>query len=268
MSSLNNIYGQLATSSNELLNEESSSEVPRLFNELLGLSIKTATTRPFLYSWLKQQRGRLRKMRRTIAADAKLHIRQRPGWRCAMLTLTYAPERQWESGHLPKILSAIRKYLKRKGAELRYLWVLEQTKQGCPHYHVLVWLPPSLEFPMPDLRGWWPWGMTHSTWATYSVSYITKYASKCNPRYPLPKGARLYGSGGLSGAAKIESNWSKLPPWARGLVSRSEEYYKPKGGGITLKVTGEILLAPFKAVFKHGKVEMVKHPSISMLGTI
>ena len=60
---------------------------------------------------------------------------------------------------------------------LHYVWVLELTKRGRPHYHVLFWLPKGVSMPKADKQGWWKHGMTRSGGHS-PVGYLCKYTSK------------------------------------------------------------------------------------------
>lgn len=159
--------------------------------------------------------GRLRRMRGSVQSAAQLlqEEAQAHGHRCkaAMLTLTYRPEVDWSPRHVTGLLKNVREWHKRRGHVCRYAWVLELTEAGRPHYHVLFWLPRGLTLPKPDKQGWWPHGMTRIEWARSPVGYLVKYASKGIDGDELPKGARLSGCGGLSGAARAVRSWRLCP---------------------------------------------------------
>ena len=65
-----------------------------------------------------------------------------------------------------------------KGIFIHYVWVLELTKRGRPHYHVLFWLPRGISMPKADKQGWWRHGMTNTVPARSPVGYLCKYTSK------------------------------------------------------------------------------------------
>jgi hypothetical protein len=121
---------------------------------------------------------RLKRMSKTVKNSARLHTEdiQKGGYRfrCAMLTLTYAPGAEWQAKDITGLLKNIRDYMRRKGQSFRYVWVLELTKAQRPHYHVLIWLPKGMTLPKPDKRGWWSLGSTRIEWVKNPVGYIAK----------------------------------------------------------------------------------------------
>jgi hypothetical protein len=154
--------------------------------------------------------SRLQRMRRRVLTGARLHVAQVKRWRAAMLTLTYRPDVAWEGRHVSECLRHIRQWLKRRGLACRFVWVLETTKVGKPHYHVVIWLPLGVKLPKLDLAGWWPHGMTRMEWARCAVGYVSKYVSKGQEGAKLPAGARMFGVGGLEGVALDEARWWAL----------------------------------------------------------
>ena len=171
---------------------------------------------------------RLRRMRRGVVTTARLiqqemteaHIR----FRTAMITLTYRSGATWKSRHIAELLAHYRKWCKRHGCDFRYVWVLETTQAGVPHYHIIAWLPRGVTPPLPDKQGWWPHGMTQAKWAYSPVGYIAKYASKgLHASQSLPKGARLWGSGGVSAAIRTHRVWALAPAWVREMSGDPEE---------------------------------------------
>lgn len=167
--------------------------------------------------------------------------------RVAMLTLTYRPEADWERRQLTGCIKAIREYLKRQKQPMRYVAVLELTKAGKPHYHLLIWLPRGLTLPKPDKRGWWPHGMSKIEWARNALGYIAKYASKGTDG-TFPKGARLTTSGGLSKRARFERAWWLAPGWVREVLTPVDEPVRAPGGGWVARRTGEWLPSPWRLV--------------------
>ena len=137
-------------------------------------------------------------------------------YKAAMITLTYAPDVDWQPWQIRDLLTHYRKWCMRRQVEFRYVWVLELTKAGRPHYHIVAWLPPGITPPKPDKQGWWPHGKTRAEWARSPVGYIAKYASKSSDgRGELPKGARLWGSGGVSKDVRGLVRWACAPSWVR-----------------------------------------------------
>lgn len=169
---------------------------------------------------LDPRKIRLSRLRRSVVTAARLHEEsiKTHGHRCgvAMLTLTYSPYEDYQPRHISDLLKHIRQYLKRKGFRFRYVWVMELTKSGVPHYHVVLWLPRGVTLPKPDKRGWWPYGMTRIEWAKKPVAYVAKYASKAeSSKFRFPEGARLHGNGGLELADRRERAWWVLPQYIR-----------------------------------------------------
>ena len=206
--------------------------------------------------FIDRESSRLKRLRSSVLTAARLHCHEKSKWRVCMVTLTYAPEFSYEPQQMAALVRHIRQYLKRKGVEMRYVWVQEFTKRGKPHYHLLVWLPLGLTLPKPDKRGWWPCGMTKIEWARNAIGYIAKYASKGDSLHRPAPGARMHGNGGLTGAALLEQRWWKLPGWARDLVKPSDACKRnpQEGGGILNPETGEILTSPWQVVFHGGHV--------------
>ena len=151
--------------------------------------------------------------------------------RSAMCTLTYAPEFPWQPKHISSLTSSMSKFAKRHGFKLPYVWVLELTKLGIPHYHILLWLPRGQTLPKPDQQGWWPYGFTRIEWARKPVGYMAKYASKiAYPGTSLPPNARLYGYGGLTPSQRHELRWYLSPRWLRQLVPRGNHIRRETEG--------------------------------------
>ena len=209
------------------------------------------------------QGARLKRLRRSVLTSARLHCQERSKWRVAMLTLTYAPEYDWKPFQITGLIRSIRQYLKRKNISTRFVWVQEFTKKGRPHYHLLLWLPFGFKVPMPDKRGWWPYGMTKFEWARNAIGYIAKYASKADSLHQPEKGARMHGNGGLTGDALLEQRWWRLPSWCREMTLPEDRCKPMPGGGIVNQETGEIYITPWQVYFKNGKVFIMKKEGFS-----
>lgn len=206
----------------------------------------------------KDQRDkRLRKMKQNVITSARLNEEEaRRGsmrGRWAMLTLTFRDDVRWMARQVSDLLMSIRKYCEARGFRFRYTWVLELTKRGRPHYHVLVWLPKGRTLPKPDKQGWWPNGMTKIEWARNAIGYIAKYASKGDDYNltTLPKGARLSGFGGLSKESRTELRWWKLPQWVREVFSEICDVRREEGG-YRNRSTGDFLASRYRIVFVGG----------------
>lgn len=216
---------------------------------------------------IDREATRLKRLRCSVLTAARLHVQQRARWKVAMLTLTYAPQHDWAPGQISDVVRHIRQWLKRKGIEMRHVWVQEFTKRGRPHYHLLLWLPLGLTVPKPDKRGWWPFGMTKIEWARNAIGYIAKYASKGDSLALPAKGARMHGSGGLTEDALLEQRWWKLPGWLRedggALPSdRVRRAASGTGGGFINPESGEVYKSPWVVFFKGGYVFIEKRKTL------
>ena len=202
---------------------------------------------------LDPQQIRLRRLRRAVITAARLQqdslTRAKARFRVAMLTLTYADIAGWKPQHIKELLRHLRQYLKRRGHAFRYVWVAELQERGAMHYHIVIWLPRGVTLPKPDKRGWWPHGSTRIEWARKPVGYIAKYASKTNSKGgAMPRGARLYGIGGLERPDRHERSWWMLPQYIREYSPEPRENgpaKRAKGGG-WLTPFGEWLPSKFK----------------------
>lgn len=195
--------------------------------------------------------SRAKRMRKSILTAARLHCEEtaKPGFRpgrWAMVTLTYRNDDAWQAEHVTAVMNHVRNWLKRRAIEARFVWCMELTKRGRPHYHVLVRLPRGFTIPKPDKQGWWPWGMTRVEWARNAVGYVAKYASKATPEamVALPKGARTHGVGGLSKEGKRELRWWKAPQFARDAFGPVADIAKVLGGYVD-RTAGLFLASPW-----------------------
>lgn len=185
-------------------------------------SSKTKCTDKRVYRGEKRV-GRLRKAVPIAAAQINAEAHS-GGFRVsvAMITLTYRPGVEWEANHVRDFQRAVCAYLARLGVRYRAVWVLELTKRGVPHYHLLLWLPRShlrgRMLPKPDERGWWPHGSTRIEWARNAIGYLVKYTSKAEHTDKFPKGGRLFGVRGLTGGFRRGYRLQMLPYWLKDLV--------------------------------------------------
>jgi hypothetical protein len=219
---------------------------------------------------VSRDESRLRRMRRAILSASKLmqdqHTMQRLRFRAAMVTLTYREDAEWAPRHIADYTKAVREWARRQGYRLRYVWVLELTKRGRPHYHCLFWLPRGVSMPKADKRGWWPHGHTRTEWARNPVGYLAKYASKGCDSHQLPSGARVYGVGGLDEPARMARRWWMAPGWVRRAWSwrdnvaprlatyterNGQRVIAEPGGGWVSRETGELIPSPWR-LGRHG----------------
>ena len=136
---------------------------------------------------------------------------------------------------------------KAKSYFLHYVWVLELTKRGRPHYHVLFWLPRGISMPKADKQGWWRHGMTNTVPARSPVGYLCKYTSKgidFDSWGKLPRGGRLYGHGGFTPSMRITRVWRLAPSWVRELIDEVDGVRKV-GCYWVNRVSGMGIRSPF-----------------------
>lgn len=199
-------------------------------------------------SHIARQR-RVRRMRRVVLAHAD-QVRAVPGFRVepVMVTATYRPGELWNQRQVSRFVARVRVHLARRGIPLKFQWVIEHTKKGVPHYHLLFWLPHGFQLPKPDEQGWWPHGMTRIERARSAVGYLVKYATKGFDG-ELPKGARLFGCGG-DAAARFQAHRAGLPGWLNAAATPGERLERVTGLGWMEKGTGEVHASPFRMCFR------------------
>lgn len=171
------------------------------------------------------EKARLRKMSHAIKSTAT-QIEgdlQKGGfrYRAALITLTYRDGEGWSPNDIAGVMNNYRMWSSRRGYQLSGVWVMEQTKKGRPHYHIVLFVPRGVTPPMPDKQGWWSRGTTNCKWARRPVAYIAKYASKMDGVGELPAGARLHGHHGLSGSQIARRRWNVSPLWVRQAVPQA-----------------------------------------------
>lgn len=164
-----------------------------------------------------------------------------------MVTYTYRPGVEWHPDHISKALHAMQAWAKRKLERLPYLWVMELTKAGVPHYHLIVWMPARWRMPKHDLRGWWPHGSTRVERVRNAVGYVAKYASKfASKDAAFPKSARIHGMGGLTKHEKRVVAWWKLPKDLRTGEEGSCIWRRKPGGGWFNPETGQVVYSEWR----------------------
>lgn len=209
------------------------------------------------------EQARLKRVRHGVMTSARLMEEQRAelqigGFRlkAVFLTLTYRPGASWNPKDITGCLKAIRDYLQRRGLPMVYCWVAEIQERRAErrpgetslHYHVMLWLPFKMRLPMPDKRGWWPYGSTAIERARYPVSYLAKYASKGGCMDYVPSGARMVGGGGLTKERRAERAWWMCPAWLRAKWSQEHRPKRAEGGGWMSRLTGEVIASPWRMV--------------------
>lgn len=178
----------------------------------------------------------MRRLRRGLLSAAEVIQEDLQGggarYRAAMITTTYRPGECWGPRDLSGSLKCLREWARRRGAWVRYVWRLEFTARGVPHYHVLVWLPKGLTMPLWDKAGWWDRGMTNAQWARKAVGYMAKYAAASSDWPPGTAGtvhARWWGCGGMSARQRLRARWRAAPAWLRSMGWDSDTALGRKG---------------------------------------
>jgi hypothetical protein len=175
------------------------------------------------------------------------------------VTLTYRRVGDWQANHVGKAIERFRQWCRRLGLHCRYTWVAELQQRGAMHYHLLVWLPVGVSMPhwdrVPDRKRapFWPHGMSNTEVARSGVGYLMKYLSKLGGLHRFPKGARLYGIGGLDSVARAVRTWYNLPQWAKAAHGVGEVL---RSGSRLVLRTGEILGSPWLARWVHGGLQL------------
>ena len=191
---------------------------------------------------------RLQKSVRESALVIQEKLQQaRVRYKAHMVTLTYRDDVDWSPRQVSNYLKCVREWARRKGIFLHYVWVLELTKRGRPHYHVLFWLPRGLSMPKADKQGWWRHGMTNTVPARSPVGYLCKYTSKgidFDSWGKLPRGGRLYGHGGYTPSMRITRAWLIAPSWVRELIDQCDGVRKV-GCYWVNRVSGMAIRSPF-----------------------
>jgi hypothetical protein len=180
---------------------------------------------------------RVRHLRRAVGFTARAQAVSEKGFRSdevLMLTLTYANGGDWRPEHLSRLVETMRKWFKRRGVALRYVWVAELQKRGVIHYHMALWVPHGFRLPKADECGWWPHGSTRIELARNAVPYLMKYLSKGSDKagcWRLPQGARMYGVGGVDHALRRARRWLGLPAFVRSRSDIADDWRRAPGGG-------------------------------------
>jgi len=209
--------------------------------------------------------GRVFRLRKSVMTAARL-INDRTsipannphGWRYRpfMITLTYRDGVEWRSEHISKFLDAMQAWAVRQtGSRFPYLWVMELTKKGRPHFHVLIWAPARLTIPKPDKRGWWKHGSRSAgsrvERVRNSVGYVAKYASKfASKDAEFPPNARIHGVGGITAWERRVVAWWKMPKDLRDDKGEGVNlWHRCPGGGWYNRSTHERILSQWKIDF-------------------
>ncbi len=194
---------------------------------------------------------RLKRLQKSVRESAEVIQESlqnaRVKYKAHMVTLTYRDDVDWSPRQVSNYLKCVREWARRKAIFLHYVWVLELTKRGRPHYHVLFWLPRGISMPKADKQGWWRHGMTNTVPARSPVGYLCKYTSKgidFDSWGKLPRGGRLYGHGGFTPSMRITRVWRLAPGWVRELIDEVDGVRKV-GCYWVNRVSGMGIRSPF-----------------------
>ena len=196
---------------------------------------------------------RVARMKRNVLTTARLladlppQVPGRPD-RTAMITATYEDDQEWQPRDITHLVRSARRFVERAGFRFSFLWVLELTKRGRPHYHMALRLPATLRLPKPDDAGWWTRGMTRIEYARAPVAYMAKYLSKLDALDHYPPGARISGFGGLPEEARRERRLWASPRYVRDLLGQEANPFRAPGGGWLDRETGEVLPSRYQLV--------------------
>jgi len=199
---------------------------------------------------IDSKHARLARMKQGITTAARLHSEAATKggfrWKCWMVTLTYRGVDDWQAQHIRDYGKRLRQWCTRKGCAYRFAWVAELQARGAVHYHVLIWLPVNLTLPKSDKRGWWTHGLTRTEQVFAPIKYATKYSSKGTTEAErFPKGARLFGVGGLAPDQRLERTWWNMPRWVREQCRIEDRPYRRVGGGVVLRKNARLLSSPW-----------------------
>lgn len=214
---------------------------------------------------INKEARRLAMLRRGVGFSARCNnvsAKGRADDECLMITLTYAGTNEdWSPRHVAAFMKKVRAWMEARGESCRYVWVAELQKRGVIHYHVALWVPVGMRLPFPDqpyagrdgreYPPMWPHGITRIEVARAAVPYLLKYLSKDTSKTfgRFPRGARIYGVGGLDHAHRRARRWLGLPSFVQANSSIYDEWKRaPKGMGGWISPDGEHFPSEFQRV--------------------
>ena len=191
---------------------------------------------------LRKRKNSARKKLRSIIKEQKRYAKTAK-LRAVALTLTYRDAKHFSKKHISGFLDRLRRALKRRGHIAPYAWVLERASQL--HYHLILWIPHGYTLDPAKVLKWWPWG---SSWveACRNVTAWGRYIAKFDSAAKVPRGARLYGYGGLDDKGKLAISRNTCPRWLLALLPAGHRARRCRGGGWVDMTTGEIHRSPYK----------------------
>lgn len=217
---------------------------------------------------------RCKRLKSAVWASGHLHGIAKCGFRplqAWFVTLTYALADAWQPRHIKRAVDAFRRWCVRQGIDAKYTWVSEiqpkrlaSTGRAVVHYHLMCWLPVGVVMPKWDVPqitksgqnrdAFWPHGMTNTQRAKAGIGYLMKYLSKIGELTVFPDGLRLYGIGGLDGAARVVRAWYGLPNWVRCTYGVGD--VRRVAGGLVDMSTGELLPPMFSRQLMPGGMRL------------
>lgn len=192
-----------------------------------------------------QRRRRLKQQRRKVKALVRINQNQarREGKYAIVMTLTFANDNDFSPKCMRAFTDKFRRWMKRRGYSLQYVWVLE--RQSRIHYHLVLWLPRGMRVDFDLLAKWWPWGKTWTENCRNPRAWGAYMAKFDSPDGSFRKNTRLYGSGGLDVHAKLEWRRANLPFWLQRILPEGEQARRVRGGGWASVDTGVVYFSPY-----------------------
>jgi len=199
---------------------------------------------------------RMKRMRGVVEHSMRLaesQLVRQGGFRFKRLlvTLTYAKVDGWKPEDISAYVRVARKWAIRKGFPLKFTWVAELQKRGAVHYHVCMWIPVRCRLPEADLYGWWVHGSSNVKkvygGASGVMAYLGKYLTKGGPEQSMkfPKGARMFGAGGLDCEQRREMRYRLAPFWVRDELGTFADIRRIVGGWVD-RESGLFVASPWK----------------------
>lgn len=197
---------------------------------------------------IDRQQARVTRLRKGVGMAGKwINIHSGAKEQKILVTLTYRGDNSnWRPEQISNYIRSVRKWYDRlTGEKLRYCWVAELQQRGVIHYHAVFWLRKGVTMPKADKRGWWPHGMSNTKKAIKPVGYLMKYVSKVDSKNAgsFPRGARLYGVGGLDKGGRDCKRWVLWPSYVRQNAAAGDPWRPAEGGGFVNSQTGQRLLS-------------------------
>jgi len=167
------------------------------------------------------------------------------------ITLTYAPQHEWEPEHITNYMRLVHYRLKRN--LFGYCWVAEVQERGAIHYHVLLVVRKGTRLPKPDSSGMWKWGASSIQLITNPTAYLIDYLKKASQKaLPVGKRIRMFSAvwkSFFSQEIRKVLRFLSLPRWLRETIGWDkflECFILPvrvKGGWVWL---GQVFKSPWK----------------------